>query len=318
VGPSYHAGPAIWAQVALAVGGCTVIMRRWDAEECLRLIAEHDVSITHMVPANFIRILDLPADVREGHDLSSLRVVLHAAAPCPVPVKRRIMEALPDGVVWEYYGASEGGGTSISPEEWLRKPGSVGRPYPGNEFRILDEAGDERAAGEPGVIWVRTSSTSFEYHNDPAKTADTYREDGWFSVGDMGYLDEDGYLYITDRKSDMVISGGVNIYPREIENCLYESPDVVDCAVFGVPDEQWGESLVAVVQPRSGSGLTNDAVIDWVRERLADYKKPRHVELVEELPRDPNGKVVKRKLRDDYVASLAALRSAAGSSSSSR
>ena len=161
--------------------------------------------------------------------------------------------------------------------------------------------------GEPGVIWVRTASTSFEYHNDPEKTANTYRDGGWFSVGDMGYMDADDYIYITDRKSDMVISGGVNIYPREIENCLYESPDVVDCAVFGVPDEKWGESLVAVVQRRVGSNLDAEGVVAWVRDHMADYKKPRYVEFVDELPRDPNGKVVKRKLRDDYVASLASL-----------
>jgi long-chain acyl-CoA synthetase len=307
VGPAYHAGPAIWAQVALAIGGRVVVMRRWDAEEALRLIEQHRVSITHMVPANFIRILDLPEEQRNRYDLSSLRVVLHAAAPCPIPVKRRIMDVFPPGTVWEYYGASEGGGTSISPDEWLRKPGSVGRPYPGNEFRILGESGEELAAGETGVIWVRTARTSFAYHNDPEKTAQTYREGGWFSVGDMGYLDEEGYLYITDRKSDMVISGGVNIYPREIENCLYESPDVVDCAVFGIPDPKWGESLVAVVQRREGSDLEESGVVDWVRTRLADYKKPRHVEFVDELPRDPNGKVVKRKLRDDYVAALGSL-----------
>ena len=305
-GPSYHAGPAVWAQVHLAVGGRVVIMRRWDAEESLRLIDEHAVTITHMVPANFIRILDLPADVRDAYDLSSLRVVLHAAAPCPVPVKHRIMDVFPEGSVWEYYGASEGGGTSISPDEWRRKPGSVGRPFPGNEFRVLDDDGAEQPAGETGVLWVRTATSSFEYHNDPEKTARTYRDDGWFSVGDMGYIDADGYIYITDRKSDMVISGGVNIYPREVENALYESPDVVDCAVFGIADEQWGESLVAVVQRRAGSDLDADGVVQWVRDRLADYKKPRFVEFVDELPRDPNGKVVKRTLRDAYVTSLAA------------
>ena len=221
VGPSYHAGPAVWAQVLLAVGGTVVIMRRWDAEEALRLIDEHNVSITHMVPANFIRILDLAPEVRDAYDMSSLRVVLHAAAPCPVPIKYRIMEYFPEGSVWEYYGASEGGGTSISPEDWKRKPGSVGKPFPGNEFCILDDDGNELPAGETGVIWVRTASTSFEYHNDPEKTRNTYREGGWFSVGDMGYMDDEGYIFITDRKNDMVISGGVNIYPREIENALY-------------------------------------------------------------------------------------------------
>ncbi|MEZ5144946.1 MAG: AMP-binding protein [Acidimicrobiales bacterium] len=305
VGPAYHAGPAIWAQVHLAVGGTTVIMRRWDSEAFLRLVEQHRVTITHLVPANFIRILELDDDVRRRYDLSSLRVVLHAAAPCPVPVKRRVMtEVFPPGTVWEYYGASEGGGTSISPDEWLRKPGSVGRPYPGNELQIRDESGQALPPGEPGVLWVRTSGSSFAYHRDPAKTAETFDADGWFSVGDMGYLDEDGYLFITDRKADMVISGGVNIYPREIENVLYECPDVADCCVFGVPDEQWGESLVAVVEPVEGAELTADDVVAWVADRLAGYKKPRDVELVGELPRDPNGKVVKRRLRDDYLARL--------------
>lgn len=304
VGPAYHAGPAMWAQVHLAVGGTVVVMRRWDAHECLRLIAAHRVTITHLVPANFIRILDLPDAERERYDLSSLRVVLHAAAPCPVPVKRRIMEVFPPDTVWEYYGASEGGGTSIGPQEWLAKPGSVGRPYPGNEFRITDDAGEEVPPGVAGQIWVRTALSSFAYHNDPEKTAASYR-DGWFSVGDVGYLDEDGYLFITDRVSDMVISGGVNIYPREIENRLYEHPEIVDCAVFGAPDEQWGESLVAVVERAPGSALDRDGVVAWCREGLADYKKPRVVQFVDELPRDPNGKVVKRRLRDDFLASTA-------------
>lgn len=304
VGPAYHAGPAIWAQVALAVGGGVVVMTRWDTERCLRLIEEHRVTLTHMVPANFIRILDLPEADRAASDLSSLRLVLHAAAPCPVPVKRRIMDVFPPGVVWEYYGASEGGGTSISPEEWLERPGSVGRPYPGNEFRITDPDGAVLPPGESGLIWVRTEHSSFAYHNDPAKTAATYGDDGWFSVGDMGYLDDEGYLFITDRQADMVISGGVNIYPREIENCLYEHPGVVDCAVFGIPDDRWGEALVAVIESAQGAGLDEAAVEAWVREHLADYKHPRHVELVDHLPRDPNGKVVKRLLKADYVDRL--------------
>jgi acyl-CoA synthetase (AMP-forming)/AMP-acid ligase II len=314
VGPSYHAGPAVWAQIMLAVGGSVVVMRKWDTEECLRLVARHQVTVTHMVPANFIRILDLPASKRREADLSSLRLVLHAAAPCPLPVKYRIMEVFPPDTVWEYYGASEGGGTSIGPAEWLEHPGSVGQPFPGNEFIVLDEEGNALPRGETGVLWVRTASSSFEYHNDPEKTAATYRDGGWFSVGDMGYIDEEGYLFITDRKSDMVISGGVNIYPREIEDCLYEHPEVVDCAVFGVPDEQWGESLVAVVQRTVDSDLDDASVVEWVREHLADYKRPRIVEFVDELPRDPNGKVVKRKLRADYLSALTSLISESDSS----
>lgn len=301
VGPSYHAGPAVWAQVQLAVGGTVVIMPRWDAEACLALIERHGVATTHMVPANFIRILELPDTVRSRYDLSSLRVVLHAAAPCPVPVKRQIIDLFPDGVIWEYYGASEGGGTSISPAEWLEHPGSVGRPYPGNEFEIRDSDGGTVPAGVPGLIWVRSEHSSFEYHNDPEKTGDTYDDRGFFSVGDMGYLDAEGYLYITDRKSDMVISGGVNIYPREIENCLYDHPAVVDCAVFGVPDDQWGESLVAVVQPEAAASVSADHLVAWCRDHLADYKRPRRVEFVDVLPRDPNGKVVKRTLRQAYL-----------------
>ncbi|MFN8040729.1 MAG: AMP-binding protein [Acidimicrobiales bacterium] len=306
VGPAYHAGPAIWAQVLLATGGTVVIQRRWDAEGFLALVQEHRATITHLVPANFIRILELDDAVRARYDLSSLRVVLHAAAPCPVPVKRRVMEEVfPPGTVWEYYGASEGGGTSISPDEWLRKPGSVGRPYPGNDIQVRRADGSVADTGEPGRLWVRTATSSFAYHGDPAKTADTYDGDGWFSVGDVGYVDADGYLFLTDRAADMVISGGVNIYPREIEDVLHECPEVADCAVFGVPDERWGEALVAVVEPRAGSSLTPDDVVAWVTARLADYKKPRHVDLVDELPRDPNGKVVKRLLREEHLARAA-------------
>lgn len=304
VGPSYHAGPAVWAQVHLAVGATVVIMPRWDAEEFLRLVDAHGVTTTHMVPANFIRLLDLPEAVRSRYDVSSLRLVMHAAAPCPIPVKRQMIDWFPEGSIWEYYGASEGGGTSISPQEWLEHPGSVGRPYPGNEFKITDEQGNVVPPGESGTIWVRTERSSFRYHNDDEKTRRTYDDEGFFSVGDVGMLDEDGYLYITDRKADMVISGGVNIYPREIENCLYRHPDVADCAVFGLPDHRWGEALCAVVQPASGSTLDEDEVVRWCREHLADYKRPRHVELVGELPRDPNGKVVKRRLRARYLSAL--------------
>jgi long-chain acyl-CoA synthetase len=203
--------------------------------------------------------------------------------------------------VWEYFGASEGGGTIISPQEWLQKPGSVGKPFPGHEFVILDDAGSELPPGEVGTVYVRPADSSFEYHNDAEKTASQRRGD-FFTVGDAGYIDEDGYLFLSDRKSDMVISGGVNIYPREIEDCLLTNPDVVDCAVLGVPDEEWGEVLYALVQPRVNADRDADAVVAWVRERMADYKRPRIVEFVDELPRDPNGKVRKPKLREAYLA----------------
>jgi long-chain acyl-CoA synthetase len=294
-------GPMFWAQMHLAFGGSVVIMPKWDPRGALELIERWQVTNTHMVPANFTRILQLPEDVRGKYDLSSLKIVVHAAAPCPVPLKRAFMDFVGADKVWEYFGASEGGGTVISPQEWLEHPGSVGKPFPGNEFEILDDDGGPLPPGEVGTIYARPAASSFEYHNDPDKTASSHRG-RWFTVGDAGYLDEDGYLYLTDRKSDMVISGGVNIYPREIEDSLHQHPDVVDCAVLGVPDDSWGEILYAVVQPRSGSSLDADGVVTWCRENLADYKRPRVVEFVDELPRDPNGKVRKPKLREAWIA----------------
>ncbi|HLG92803.1 MAG TPA: AMP-binding protein [Acidimicrobiales bacterium] len=296
VGPAYHSGPGAWAQAHLAMGATVVVMPRWDARRCLEAIEEYRVTSTHMVPSNFVRILDLPPEVQRRHDLSSLKVVVHAAAPCPVPVKRAFMDLVGPGKVFEYFGATEGGGTRISPEEWLAHPGSVGRPFPGNEVVILDDQGNRLPPGQVGQIYMRTSTGPFSYHGDPEKTAAAFRGE-LFSVGDVGYLDEDGYLYITDRKADMVISGGVNIYPREIEDVLYMHPDIADCAVFGVPDPQWGEVLKAMVQCRSGRTLSEAEVVSWCRQHLADYKRPRLVEFVDELPRDPNGKVAKHRLR---------------------
>ena len=300
VGPSYHMGPLFWSQMHLAFGGSVVIMPKWDARESLELIERWRVTNTHMVPANFTRILELPEDVRGNYDLSSLKIVVHAAAPCPVPLKRAFMDFVGTDKVWEYFGASEGGGTVISPQEWLDHPGSVGRPFPGNEFQIVDDDGNALPPGEVGTIYAKPAASSFEYHNDPDKTASSHRG-AWFTVGDAGYLDDDGYLYLTDRKSDMVISGGVNIYPREIEDALHQHPEVVDCAVLGVPDDRWGEILYAVVQPRTGASLDVDGVVAWCRDKLADYKRPRVVEFVAELPRDPNGKVRKPKLREAWI-----------------
>ncbi len=300
VGPLYHSGPSYWSQMHLAFGGQVVVMKRWDAGGALSLIETYRVTTTHMVPANFQRLLALPPEQRGAHDLSSLNVVVHAAAPCPVELKRAFMGFVGADKVWEYYGASEGGGTVISPQEWLEHPGSVGKPFPGNEFVILDDDGNELATGEVGTVWVKPAESSFEYHNDPEKTAAQHR-DGFFTVGDAGRLDDGGYLYLVDRKSDMVITGGVNVYPREIEDCLLNHTDVVDCAVLGVPDAEWGEVLYALVQARPGSGLDADGVMTWVRDHMADYKRPRIVEFVDEMPRDPNGKVRKPKLRDAYV-----------------
>jgi long-chain acyl-CoA synthetase len=257
-----------------------------------------------MVPAHFIRILELPDAVRARYDLSSLQKVMHAAAPCPVPIKRRIMEVFPPDSVWEFYGATEGPGTIISPSEWRARPGSVGRAWPGVTVKVVREEGTPCAPGEIGTIYLSTSAGGFEYHNAPDKTAAAFRDD-FFTVGDLGYLDAEGYLFIADRKADMVISGGVNIYPAEVESALAAHPDVIDAAVFGVPDERWGESLRAVVEPRKGSALDEATLRAWCRETLADFKCPRAFELVAELPRDPNGKVLKRQLREPFWAGRA-------------
>jgi long-chain acyl-CoA synthetase len=300
VGPLYHTAPGGYGTMSLHAGSTVVVMERFDAEDALATIARRRVTTSHMVPVNFVRILALPEEVRRRYDLSSLRKVLHAAAPCPEDLKRRMLEILPAGSLWEYYGATEGPGTIISPEEWLRKPGSVGRAFPSVEIRIRDDEGRDLPPGEVGLIFVSTvAGRGFRYHNAPEKTAAAYRGD-FFTVGDVGFLDEDGYLFICDRKADMVISGGVNIYPREIEEALHRHPSVVDAAVFGVPDEQWGESLHAVVELRPGAKTGEGDLAAFCREHLAGYKCPRSFELVAELPRDPNGKVLKRNLRDPH------------------
>jgi long-chain acyl-CoA synthetase len=295
-GPAYHAGPGGYAFSALYNGGSVVILPTWDAVEWLRLVAEHRVTSTFMTPAHFIRILEVPEDERAKHDLSSLRLVIHGGAPCPMPVKERIIEALAPGEVYELYGASEGGATRISSSEWREKPGSVGTPWPGVEIRILSaEDGSPVPLGEDGLIYIRPpGGARFEYHNDPAKTEGAWQDDA-FTVGDIGHLDDDGHLYITDRLSDMVLWGGVNIYPREIEEVLHRHPAVVDCAVFGVPDDRFGEVLKAVVELRGEA--TVEELQAFVREHLADFKCPSVVEFVDELPRDPNGKVLKRLLK---------------------
>ena len=304
-GPAYHAGPGGYVMSALFVGARSVIMQpgstgAWDAREWLRLVAAERVTISFMTPAHFIRILEVPEVERAQFDLSSLRLIVHGGAPCPVPVKRRILAALAPAEVWELYGASEGGATRISPAEWLARPGSVGLPWPGIEVRVLSDSGAVCAAGETGLVYIRPAGGArFHYHDDDEKTASAWADDA-FTVGDVGHLDADGYLYLTDRAGDMVIRGGVNIYPREIEDVLFTHPAVVDCAVFGVPDDRLGERLHAVVEARVA---VTDADLDaWCRERLADYKVPASWDMVDELPRHPNGKVLKRLLREQAWA----------------
>ncbi len=297
VGPAYHTAPGAFASRALQQFGQTVvIMRHFDARECLALIEAHRVSWSHMVPINFVRILALPEEVRRAFDLSSVRRILHAAAPCPVQVKRAIMEVFPPGSIYEYYGATEGLVTLCPADEWLQRPGTVGRAAPGVTVRIYDDDGNEVPPGEVGTVYF-TTMARVSYAGAPEKTAAAWRGD-YFTVGDMGYLDEDGYLFLTDRKIDMIISGGANVYPAEVESVLFTHPAVGDVAVFGIPDPEWGERVHAVIEPQGP--VTEEEVIAYCRARLAHYKCPTSVEIVDALPRDPNGKIRKRLLRDRF------------------
>lgn len=297
-GPVYHTAPSAYALMHLVEGATVVVMARWDATEALRLVERERVTTSQMVPAQFIRILE--ADWR-AYDLTSVRKILHAAAPCPVPVKRRIMEVFPPDVLWEYYGASEGMASVVSPEEWLAKPGTVGRPFPGLSIRILDESGEDLPAGEVGAVFISSFGPGFQYHNAPDKTRSAWR-DGYFTVGDLGWLDDDGYLFLADRRTDLILSGGVNIYPAEVETALLEDTDVVDAAVFGLPDERMGQKVHAVVELRPGAPRDVESLRLRLARNLADFKLPRTIEFVDELPREPNGKVLKARLRQERAA----------------
>jgi long-chain acyl-CoA synthetase len=295
-GPAYHTAPGAYAQMSLGEGGSVVVMPRFTAESCLELIERERVTTSHMVPANFIRILEAPW---QDYDLTSVKKILHAAAPCPPAVKRRIMEVFPPGTVWEYYGASEGMCTVISPEEWLRKPGSVGRAFPGLEITIRDDDGNALPRGEVGSVYasIMAGMPKFAYHNAPEKTAEAWRGDE-FTVRDLGSLDEEGYLFLADRRVDLILRGGVNIYPAEVEHALATNPDVVDSAVFGLPDEQLGQRVHAIIELRPGVDPDPGAVLERLDGQLAPYKFPATIEFIDELPREPNGKVLKRQLRD--------------------
>ncbi len=296
--PLYHSAPLVYSMAMHRLGATTVVMESFDAEACLAAIEHHRVTHAQFVPTMFTRMLALPDEVRRSFDLSSLRHVLHAAAPCPVPVKRRILEWW-GPIVSEYYAGTEDIGSSfIGPEEWLAHPGSVGRPR--DELHIVGEDGEEVATGETGVVYF-AGGRSFAYHNDPDKTASVEDRHGWRTLGDVGYVDGDGYLYLTDRSADMIVSGGVNIYPREAEHVLLQHPAVVDAAVFGVPDGEMGEAVKAVVELTGPeAAVTPGALIEWCRARLAPYKCPRSLDVVAALPRDPSGKLFKRRLRDPY------------------
>jgi len=301
--PLYHTAVLNFATISIQLGHPVVLMDRFDPQEVLTLIERHRVTHSHMVPTQFRRLLALPEPVRSRHDVSSLRAMIHAAAPCPPEVKRRMLDWW-GPVVIEYYAATEGGGTAITAQEWLARPGSVGTPWPGSEVRILDDNGADLPTGEPGLVYLRMGTSTFDYHKDRDKTLAS-RARGMFTVGDIGYLDADGYLYLCDRKSDMIISGGVNIYPAEIEAELSCHPAVGDVAVFGIPHEEWGEEIKAVVQPVDGIAPSPELtaeLLGFLGGRIAKFKLPRTIDYVTELPRDPNGKLYKRRLRDPYWA----------------
>jgi long-chain acyl-CoA synthetase len=285
------------------MGHTLVYMDKWDAEQTLANVERYRVTSTHMVPTQFKRMLALPEPTRQRYDLSSMRWLIHAAAPCPVPIKRAMLEWW-GPCVYEYYAATEGGGTIASPRDWLDHPGTVGTAWPISEILIADDEGNECPAGVPGTVYMKMPLTDFVYKGDPAKTA-ANRLRGFFTVGDIGFLDDAGFLFLCDRKTDMIISGGVNIYPAEIEAELMTHPKVADVAVFGVPDEDWGEQVMAVVQPaegqRPGPELTAELLAS-LDGRLARMKWPKTIDFIAEMPRDPSGKLRKRHLRDPYWA----------------
>jgi long-chain acyl-CoA synthetase len=300
--PLYHTAVLMWTGCSLHLGHKVVLMDKWTPEGMLELIERHRVTTSHMVPTQFHRLLALPDDVRARYDMSSLRCMVHAAAPCPPEVKRRMIEWWGDAVM-EYYAATEGGGTIVTAKEWMERPGTVGKAWPGSEVRILDDdSGAQLPAGEVGTVYMSLAQANFEYKGDPAKTEEN-RRDGFFTVGDVGYLDEDGYLFLCDRKSDMIISGGVNIYPAEIESVLLSHPKVGDAAVFGIPNEDWGEEIKAVIEPATDVAPGDDLATEldaFCVDKLAKYKRPKSFDFIAEMPRDPSGKLYKRKLRDPH------------------
>ncbi|HSA50396.1 MAG TPA: acyl-CoA synthetase [Yinghuangia sp.] len=304
--PFYHAAPLRFLSLVHRTGGTAVVMERFDAEAALAAIERHRVTHTQWVPTMFVRALKLPPEVRTRYDLSSLRVTIHGAAPCPVDVKRAMIDWW-GPILYEYYSATEANGTTmIDTAQWLAKPGSVGRAVLG-VIRVCGDDGSELPTGSIGTIYFERDERPFAYHRDPERTREAQHPDhpAWTTTGDVGYLDADGYLHLTDRKAFMIISGGVNIYPQEVENALALHPKVNDVAVIGVPDDDLGEQVKAVVQPAPGVAAGPELereLIDFVRSRIAHYKAPRSVDFVAQLPRTPTGKLVKRLVKANYEA----------------
>jgi long-chain acyl-CoA synthetase len=303
-GPIYHAAPLRFCGAVQALGGTVVMMGRFDAEQALRAIGDYRATHAQFVPTMFVRMLQLPPEVRDRHDISSLRVAIHAAAPCPVEVKQKMIDWW-GPILLEYYAGTEGNGmTAIDSGTWLAKPGSVGRPILGT-VRICADDGTELPVGQTGGVYFEQDEVPFTYHNDPAKTraAQHPHHPTWTTLGDVGYLDEEGFLFLTDRKAFTIISGGVNIYPQETENVLALHPAVFDVAVIGVPDPEMGESVAAVVQPAAGvvpGPELEQEIIAFVKSKIAGFKAPRTVRFVDELPRSEAGKLMKSELKARY------------------
>lgn len=302
--PMYHMAPLAYSYFSLQLEHKVVLMDKWDPERALQLIEKHKVTNTHMVPTQFHRLLQLPEAVKNKYHLSSLRQVIHAAAPCPVETKKQLL-AWWGPVVYEYYGATEGGGALARPEEWLKYPGTVGKAWEGAELRIYDDSGKQLAANAVGTVYMKLQQ-DFSYKGDDKKTRDN-RIDNFFTVGDVGYLNDEGFLFLCDRKIDMIIAGGVNIYPAEIEAAYFAHPKVGDVAVFGIPNPEWGEEVKAVVELRAGvrgDKKLEQELIAYGVDKLAKFKVPRSIDFIEQMPRDANGKLYKRKLRDPYWQDL--------------
>jgi acyl-CoA synthetase (AMP-forming)/AMP-acid ligase II len=301
--PLYHAAPLAFTMGLLRYGTQVVVMEHFDAERALEYIETYRITHSQWVPTMFVRMLKLPEEVRAKYDVSTLQCAIHAAAPCPIPVKEQMIDWW-GPVLYEYYAGTEGNGfVQLNSEEWLAHKGSVGKPLT-CELHICDDEGNELPPGEPGTVYMGGGG-EFEYFKDDEKTSGSRHPKGWTTLGDVGYVDEDGYLYLTDRKHFMIISGGVNIYPQEAENVLITHDAVIDVAVFGVPNEEFGEEVKAVVQPRDMSQATPELAIelmDYCRDQLSHVKCPRSVDFREELPRHPTGKLYKRLLKDEYWA----------------